>query len=66
MPGHMIMIDFAHSQQTYRLIQCLPIVTKCYSTMMRIMLFNKNITIEAHHFRNGEHTDCAKGTSIYG
>lgn len=38
-------------------------MTECNRAMVRITLFNQDVTIETSHFGNSENTDTTKGTS---
>ena len=55
--------DILDTEVTEEIEQELSIVTECYCAVVRIALFNQNVTVEATHLRNCEDTDTAEGTS---
>ena len=51
-----------HTQIRENRMQGFAEMSEGHGAMMRILLFNEHVTVEAPHLRNSENTDAAKGT----
>ena len=46
-------------------VKCFSVMSECYGSVMREVLFDQYMTIESAHFRNCEDSDCSEGTCCY-
>ena len=55
----------AYADELEYFVKCFSEMSKCNSSVMRIISFDQHVAVETSHFRNCEYTDASEGFCSY-